>query len=333
MGNRLKGKIAIVTGSGQGVGKGVAIALAREGCKVMTNNRAPGGLSQKKYSPEMMPKEDWEAFIKLKGDAQDTADAIIAEGNEAVAFFGDVSDWATAENMIKLAVDTYGGIDIIVNNAAGLGMGGIEALTEEAWDSMFLSRAKGAFNLMHFALPYMKEKGYGRVINFASDAWVGLVDNDAYSASTASMVGLTYAASKELYRYGITVNCICPQGASPTHAVEYKKMVRRVEQMTGQAPDPKILEMVEADHGPSTGLGPILTVLCEEDGSWINGAVLSAKSSGKTALYTYPKLVNQIFKGYGADWPYEEFKADVKNTLLATEYENLALNQGWQAKK
>lgn len=333
MRKHLEGKVAIVTGSGQGVGKGVAIALAREGCKVITNNRTPGGQSQKKYSPDMMPKEDWEQFIKLKGDAQDTANVIKAEGNEAMAFFGDVSDWNTAERMIQFAVDTFGSIDILINNAAGLGMGSIENLTEEAWDGMFISRAKGAFNLMHFALPHMKKKGYGRVINFASDAWVGLVDNDAYSASTASMVGLTYAAAKELYRYGVTVNCICPQGESPSHAVEYKKMVRHVEEMTGKAPDPKLLEMVEADHGPATGLGPIITVICEEDGNWINGAVLSAKSSGKTSLYTYPKQVNQIFKGYNADWPYEEFKADIKDTLLATEYANLALDQGWQAKK
>ncbi len=333
MSGLLEGKVAVVTGSGQGIGKGIAIALAREGCKVITNNRAPGGESAKHYTPDMMPAKDWEEYCSLKGDAELTANVIRAEGHEAAAFYGDISDWETAEKLVKFTVDTYGSIDIIVNNAAGTSSGNIETQTHEGWDSLFYSRATGAFNLMHFAFPYMKEKHFGRIINMASDAWIGLVDNDAYSASTAAAVGLTYAAAKELYRYGITVNCICPQGESPSHAVEYRKMLRRVEEMTGRAPDPKLLEKVDADHGNPVGLGKICTVICEDDGDWINGAVFSAKSSGRTSVYTMPRETNEIFRGYGVDWPYEEFKKDVKEKLLATEYENLALNQGWQSRK
>ena len=211
----LEGKVAIVTGSGQGIGKGIAIGLARLGAKVITNNRKPNGESAQKYHKEDMPEEDWNEFCRLKGDAQLAADVINGEGGEAIPFFGDCSDWATAEKMVKTAIDNWGRIDIIVNNAAGTGTGDIASMTEETWDAFMVSRNKGAVALMHFAFPYMKEQGYGRIINVSSDAWTGLASNDGYSASTAAMVGLTWAAAKELDQFGITVNCVCPQGESP----------------------------------------------------------------------------------------------------------------------
>ena len=239
----LEGKVAIVTGSGQGIGKGIARGLARLGAKVITNNRRPNGESAQKYHKEDMPEEDWNEFCRLKGDAQTAADQITAEGGEAIPFFGDCSNWATAEQMVRTAIDTWGRIDIIVNNAAGMGIGDIASMDEANWDIFMGSRAKGAVALMHFALPYMKEQGYGRIINVSSDAWTGLANNDGYSASTASMVGLTWAAAKELDQFGITVNCVCPQGESPSHAVEYNALIRKIT-AAGHAPDPKILKVV-----------------------------------------------------------------------------------------
>ena len=160
----LEGKVAIVTGSGQGIGKGIAVGLARLGAKVITNNRKLNGESAQKYHKEDMPEEDWNEFCRLKGDAQTAADAIKAEGGEAIAFFGDCSCWETAEKMVKTAVDTWGRVDIIVNNAAGMGTGDIAHMDEKNWDLFMTSRAKGAAALMHFAFPYMKEQGYGRII-------------------------------------------------------------------------------------------------------------------------------------------------------------------------
>ena len=153
----LEGKVAIVTGSGQGIGRGIAAGLSRLGAKVITNNRRPNGESAQKYHKEDMPEEDWNEFCRLKGDAQTAADAITAEGGEALPFFGDCSDWETAEKMIQTAIDKWGRIDIIVNNAAGMGTGDIATMDEANWDLFMGSRAKGAAALMHFALPYMKE--------------------------------------------------------------------------------------------------------------------------------------------------------------------------------
>lgn len=324
----LDGKVAIVTGSGQGIGKGIAIYLAREGAKVITNNRKPGGQSASAYKKEDMPAEDWEEFSKLRGDAEATAKLIADDGNEAMPFYGDVSQWDVAEKMVQTAIDTWGRIDIIVNNAAGLGKGSLLELTEDAWDYMTVSRNRGAFNLMHFAVPHMIEQGSGRIVNIASDAWVGLPDNDAYSTSTAGMVGLTWASAKELNRHGITVNAFCPQGASPCHAVEYKKMVRDVEKVTGQAPDPKILAMVEADHGDPVGLGPMVAFLCTDDASYINGSVFSVTSAGKVAVYSYPTVVARIAKNDGV-WTVDELKDAVKNDLLGADYVAPGASSGW----
>lgn len=328
MGKSLAGKVAIVTGSGQGIGKGIAIYLAREGAKVMTNNRKPNGESAQKYHKEDMPEEDWKEFIQLKGDAGMTAEIINQEGGEALAFYGDVSDWDTAARMVQTAIDKWGRIDILINNAAGLGKGSLLDLTEEDWNYLTVSRNKGAFQLMHFAIPHMIKEGFGRIINISSDAWVGLADNDAYSCSTAGMVGLTWASAKELYCHGITVNAFCPQGASPAHAVEYKKMVRNVEKITGKAPDPKILAMVEADHADPIGLGPITAFICTEEAGYISGSVFSVTAAGKISLYSNPKQVKQIWKKESL-WTVDELKKAMKEELLGTEYVSDASKNSW----
>ena len=323
----LEGKVAIVTGSGQGIGKGIALGLARLGAKVITNNRKPNGESAQKYHKEDMPAEDWEEFCRLKGDARLAADAIIAEGGEAVPFFGDCSNWETAEKMVKTAIDTWGRIDIIVNNAAGMGIGDIATMDEANWNLFMGSRAKGAVALMHFALPYMKEQGYGRIINVSSDAWTGLANNDGYSASTASMVGLTWAAAKELDQFGITVTCVCPQGESPSHAVEYNALIRKIT-AAGHAPDPQELAVVEADHGDPANLAPFIAVLCLED--YINGSIFSIKSSGRFQAYSQPALGTMITNGdKGPWWDVAELRTAVKDEMLGPDYKAPGKAYGW----
>ncbi len=327
----LEGKVAIVTGSGQGIGRGIAIYLAREGAKVITNNRKPNGVSIKNYDKSAMPKEEWDEMCRLSGDAESTAAIIKEAGGEAEAFYGDVSDMAVAENIVKKAVDTWGRIDIVVNNAAGLGSGSITSLTEEQWDYLTVPKMRGAFNLMHFAVPYMMEQKFGRIFNCSSDAWTGLPDNDAYSAGNAGIVGLTWAAAKELYRYGITVNAYCPQGASPGHAVEYNKMLRNVKAITGQDPDPKLLKVVEDDHGDPVNLGPFFAYLSTEEASYISGEVFSVKSSGKIARYQYPVPVTHIERPAdgGFLWKVEELSEVFRQTVMGEDYVSHAAKNMW----
>lgn len=289
----LDGKVAIVTGSGQGIGRGIAIYLAREGAKVITNNRKPNGASIDNYDKSSMPEEEWNEMLSLSGDAEGTAKTIEKEGGTAVHFYGDVSDPAIAEAIVQKATDTWGRIDIVVNNAAGLGSGSITSLTEEKWDYMTVPKMKGAFNLMHYAVPYMIEQKFGRIFNCSSDAWVGLPDNDAYSAGNAGIVGLTWAAAKELFRHGITVNAYCPQGASPGHAVEYNKMLRNVKAITGE--------------------------------------VFSIKSSGKIFRYQYPVPVTHAERpaDSGFLWDVDELDDVFKKTVMGEDYVSHASKKMW----
>lgn len=124
-------------------------------------------------------------MIALASDAGATASIIRAEGGEAVHYCGDVSDWKTAEDLVQTAIDIYGRIDILVNNAAGLGSGSIVNLDFDRWDYLTVPKLKGTFNMMHFAVPHMMEQKFGRIRNCSSGAWVGLPDNDAYAAANA----------------------------------------------------------------------------------------------------------------------------------------------------
>lgn len=318
---KLDGKVAIVTGSGQGIGRGIAVYMAREGAKVITNNRKPGSLSVQNYDRTSVPEADYKEMLSLAGDAESTAAAIQAEGGEAAFFYGDVSDWETAEKLVQFAIETYGRIDILVNNAAGLGSGSIVNLDSEKWDYLTQGKLKGAFNMMHFSVPYMIGQKFGRILNCASSAWVGLPDNAAYSAANAGIVGLTWACAQELYRHNITVNAYCPEGKSPGHAVEFRKMVRHAKAVTGNDPDPRIIAIVEANHGDPINIGPVLSYLCTEEAGFISGEVFDTKASGIIGRFSYPKIAATVARnpGEGCMWPVDDLSAAFRE-LLGADY-------------
>lgn len=317
MNKRLEGKVAVVTGSGQGVGRGIAIVLAREGAKVVTNNRKP--CSQKEQHADMCLLNEAEKakFASLSGDAESTAKEIICEGGEAVPFYGDVSDYETAGKLIQKAIDTYGRIDILVNNAAGLGSGMLKDTSEEDWDYQTIIKLKGSFNTMKHAIPFMIQQKFGRIINVASDAWVGIPGLAAYSCANAGLVGLTKATAKELADYGITVNAVCPQADSPGHVLAYTVLMHKLEKLTGSKiqMDPERKKASEAAHGPAEHTAPFMAYLCSEEAGGVIGAVFSVTGDGRVTLFKEHSDACTIKKDDGP-WTMDELIETAPKTLL-----------------
>ena len=330
MSKKLEGMVAIVTGSGQGVGRGIAIVLAREGAKVITNNRKPGSESCLQYKKEEMHPEEYEKMLSLRGDAESTAELIRNEGGDATPFYGDVSDFETAKRMIQFALDTYGRLDILVNNAAGLGQGVIQDTSEADWDRMTLSKLKGTFNTMHHAVPVMIKQGFGRILNCASDAWTGTANLCAYSAANAGVVGLTKATAQELVSHNITVNAYCPQANSPGHIVEFNKTIRSLEKTLGKeaVANPEKMREVEADHGDPVNAAPFLAYLCTKEAGYISGSVFTVRASGKIDIYTEPVRIHQIQKK-DTPWTIDELIEAVPRDLLFDYQSPVKINK-WQ---
>lgn len=326
MKKKLEGLVAIVTGSGQGVGKGIAQVLAREGVKVLTNNRSPKIINEAELVN--LSEEEKINFYKMRGDAESAAQEINELGGEAIAFYGDVSDDETAKAMVETAINQWGRIDILVNNAAGLGSGFIHDISEEEWEKQTIPKLKGAFNLMKYAVPYMQEQKFGRIINVASDAWIGLAGLSVYSAANAGIVGLSKGAAKELYKYGITVNTICPQAASPGHILNFANAKKNIESLVGANKiDPEKLKAVEAAHATPDKAAPFVAYLCTTEAGFISGSVFTVTSDSRVSLYSEP-FVKATIKKEENVWDIDELIQKVPETLLK-DYVSIVQNADW----
>lgn len=183
---RLKGKVALVTGSSRGVGRAIALAYAREGASVVIN-----------YTANQAAGEEVIAAIKEMGE-------------KAVLVKADVSKAADAEALVQKGVDEFGGIDILVNNAGLSRPAMLLKMTEDQWDQVVDIHLKGAFLCTQFAARHMKEQNKGKIINVTSVAGiVGTVGQINYSAAKGGLLSFTKSAARELARYNVCVNVIC----------------------------------------------------------------------------------------------------------------------------
>jgi len=197
----LEGRIAIVTGAGRGIGRAHALELARQGAKVVVN--------------------DFGVSLAGETDAESPAEAVVSEikalGGEAVANGADVADFGQAEAMVQQAIDTFGGLDIVVNNAGILRDRMLVNMTEEEWDAVIKVHLKGTFGVSRFAAAYWRERSKNgetneaRIINTTSPSGIfGNAGQTNYGAAKAGIATFTIIAAMELERYGITVNAIAP---------------------------------------------------------------------------------------------------------------------------
>ncbi len=291
MADRLMGKVAIVTGSGQGIGKTIAVALAKEGARVVTNNRRPGTSG---------------------GDAETAAKEIIDLGGQAIPFFGSVSDFDVAQKLMQTAVDNFGRLDIVVNNAGADAPRMVWSMTEEEWDRSVDSFLKGSFNCIRHAAGFMREQRWGRIIDTTSTAWLGTVGHCNYGAAKAGIVGLTRAVARELGRYGVTCNAYAPTAATRFTLADDVVAGFRKRYEAGLMTKERFEELTNPPS-PET-VSPFIIYLCTDAAADINGQVFDV-TGGSIALYSEPVKKNSILKEEGL-WTVEELIELVPKVLL-----------------
>lgn len=302
----LKGKTAIVTGSGQGIGRCIALCLARHGAKVITNNRKPGSSIQAFEGKNLdFTEEEREELEKFNGDAQTTADEICRRGGEAAAVFGDVSKEEDAKKLVDTAVERWGRLDIVVNNASSNWTGNIMDMTPQLWDTQIESKLNGTFYLMHYAMMVMKQQGYGRILNSASDAFVGITGHAAYGAGNAGVVALSKAAAKDLAGTGITVNAYTPLARTRSwYNARTQYRLRGIPQEIIETNAP------EAMRHTAEGMVPFLAWLASEEGTDITGHLFKLAADGTVGVWDESEVVCEVKKDDGF-WTLESLRTQI----------------------
>ncbi|MDP6480609.1 MAG: glucose 1-dehydrogenase [Acidimicrobiales bacterium] len=178
-------RVAIVTGSGQGIGEGIARVLAAAGAKIVLNDLGPE---------------------KIDAVAAD----LVATGLEATGHTANVATAEGAESLVDAALDAYGRVDILVNNVGIARDGYLAKMKEEDWDAVIEVNLKSQFLCCRAVAPHMMEQESGRIVNITSRAWLGGPGQTNYAASKGAVVSLTRSLALEMARYGITANCIAP---------------------------------------------------------------------------------------------------------------------------
>ncbi len=182
---KLAGKSAVVTGSSRGVGKNVALAYAAEGADVLIN------------------------YSSSEGPARELVEQIRSMGRKSVAVKADVASKSDVENMMSTAKETFGRLDIVVNNAGFTRPAMLQKMSEEDWDAVINAHLKGPFLCIQAASKYFKEQNYGKVINVSSVAGlVGTVGQANYSAAKGGILSFTKSVAREFARYNVCANVI-----------------------------------------------------------------------------------------------------------------------------
>jgi 3-oxoacyl-[acyl-carrier protein] reductase len=239
----LEGKNAIITGGSQGIGTAASLELAREGANVCLTYR------------------------KHEAEAREYAEQISAMGRKSLAVQCDISAFTDAERVVKEAVDTFGGLDILINNA-GMNWDGVSwKMSEEQWDRVLEVNLKGYFNFTRHTAPLFKDQKYGKIINITSiNGLRGKFGQSNYSASKAGIIGYTKAIAKELGAFGINVNAVAP-GLIETAMLKESEARDKIVDLA-------MAEIVLKRVGQPEDLANVVSFLASEKARHITGEVI-----------------------------------------------------------
>jgi NAD(P)-dependent dehydrogenase (short-subunit alcohol dehydrogenase family) len=267
----LDGKVAVVTGAGRGIGRGIALLLAHHGAKVVVNDLGGSGAG-----------EGADASV-----AQQVVNEIKNAGGTAVANHDSVASMDGGAAIVGTAVREFGRIDILVNNAGILRDRMIFNMTEEEWDAVINTHLKGAFACTRAAAPLMREQRSGRIVNMTSTSGlIGNVGQANYAAAKMGIVGITRGTALDLARYGVTANCIAPAA-----------WTRLIGTIPG-ADDPNNPRLDRIKRMSPDLIAPLVGYLASDEAKDISGQIFGVRGK-EIMLFTQPRPVRSMADAEG----------------------------------
>jgi len=287
----LQDKVVIVTGAGGGIGRDIALAMAREGAKVVVN--------------------DIGASVAGEGANEGPAQAVVTEiralGGQAVANTDSVSEWNSAARIVGTALEAFGRIDVVVNNAGILRDRFFHKMSPEEWDSVIKVHLYGSFYVSRAAAPHFKEQESGCYVHMTSTS--GLVGNFGqanYSAAKLGIAALSKSIALDMQKFNVRSNCISPFawsrmiGSIPTETPEEQARVDRLKQMT------------------PAKIAPLAVCLASDEARDVNGQIFAVRNN-EIFLMSQPRPVRSVHRGEG--WTPQSVAAHALPALKASFFE------------
>jgi NAD(P)-dependent dehydrogenase (short-subunit alcohol dehydrogenase family) len=285
-----EGRVVIVTGAGRGIGRGHALEFARQGAKVVVNDLGA----------------EVDGSGGSEGPAGEVVDTIRAAGGEAVANGDDVADWEGAGRLVKTALDSFGGLDVVVNNAGILRDRMFVSCSEEEWDAVIRVHVKGHFCTSRQAAGYWRGQSKAgnqvdaRIINTSSGAGLqGSVGQSTYSAAKAAIAALTLVQAAEMGRYGVTSNAIAPAART--------RMTEAVFAETMAKPEDGSFDEMAPEN-----VAPLVVWLGSAESKQVTGCVFEVEA-GRISIADGWRKGPEVDKG--SRWEPEEIGAAVHEIL------------------